>query len=120
MTSKEKVLVGVARSLVLGEPRLMRSKHVAFVLLRGKVIAIGRNKHTCDPHRRLSIHAEIDAIRKTNLKDAYKFSLLVVRIKKSGELAMSKPCTSCQKFLSQVGVTRIRYSMEGDIIEGIL
>lgn len=74
-----------------------------------------------------SIHAEVDAIDK--IRDIGKFRkifILVVRITKSGEITISKPCKSCIEKMNSFNcknykISRIYYSnKEGDIVKSSL
>ncbi len=88
---------------------MSRGKHGACVVLRGKVIAVGHNRKFIngpDKRRVLSLHAEMDAMRKCSPKDLRKAQLYVVR-KNFGN---SKPCKACQKAINRFGVTKIFYS----------
>jgi len=56
-----------------------------------------------------SIHAEVDAIirARTNLKGA---SIVVVRIDRSNNLRLSKPCEYCEAYIRHVGIRNVFYS----------
>ena len=54
-----------------------------------------------------SIHAEVDAILKAR-KDLKGSSLVIIRINKSGEFRLSKPCSKCLMYIESVGIVQIR------------
>ena len=71
-----------------------------------------------------SIHAEADCINKIPTKDGkiQKVSLLVIRVNKSGEYTMSKPCMHCiEKMNSIIGknykISSVYYSNKQGEIE---
>lgn len=75
---------------------LMRSKHAAVVLdKKGNAICYAYNS----PGK----HAEVEAMRK--YERAYRprgwkaHSIVVIRINKSGDFVLSKPCHNCTNFL---------------------
>lgn len=74
----------------------------------GKVIGVGTNifhkTHTQSRSRFRRLHAEEALARRVDLRGAI---VLVVRILKSGELAISKPCPICEEALT--GAKRVYY-----------
>ena len=88
-----------------------------------KYVAMGYN--LCNNKKKNSMHAEVDAIRnfiKKNknykyLFNNYDFTLIVIRVNKSKQMIMSKPCEHCYKILKRFNITNIKYSDEkGEII----
>lgn len=104
--------------------------HFAFLFERNKMISIGQNNMTqisakafrfgnmfnVSKMKEFSyIHAEIDAISKLWAKKyiSGREKLVVIRIGNSGKLFNSKPCDSCSKILSCLGLNKIWYSVNG-------
>lgn len=58
------------------------------------------------------MHAEIAAINNTTAKYRKDGVLFVGRVNKDDELAMAKPCQSCETILKKLGIKRIWYSSE--------
>jgi len=58
-----------------------------------------------------SVHAEVDAIIKARM-DLKGCSMLVVRINKSGQLRLSKPCINCMKYIEYAGIKNIFYTID--------
>ncbi len=58
-----------------------------------------------------SVHAEVDAIikAKTNLKNT---SLLVIRVNRTGQFLLSKPCSNCMGYINYVGIKHVFYSID--------
>ena len=86
-------------------------KHGAVIVRSGKVLSSGHNKVTtrCPSHM-YSIHAEMAAIKQSNVKNNLDMShLYVVRVNKCG-LAESKPCAKCQQYMRIHGIKRVFYS----------
>lgn len=83
----------------------------AVVVHKNKVVGKGFNIafSTGEP-RNKGIHAEIAAINNTTAKFRNNSIVVVVRLNKSDELAISKPCDSCEKVMRKLGVKQVWYS----------
>ena len=104
-----------------------RTKHFTYILERNKIISFGWNQafktHPMAKKygmRFLCIHSELHAI--TNfpyrINTIGNYDLVNVRIRKTGEVCISKPCIFCQKLISDLGITTIFYSTnEGQFIK---
>lgn len=96
----------------------MRASHVAFLIKSGKIEKIGVNKRRTHPEiskhpyheGHVGIHAELDCILKINKEDLSDYEILVLRVDKNNNLAMSKPCSGCQSLLNQFNIKEIWYS----------
>jgi deoxycytidylate deaminase len=96
----------------------MRASHVAFLIKSGKIEKIGVNKRRTHPEiskhpyheGHVGIHAELDCILKINKEDLSDYEMLVLRVDKNNNLAMSKPCSGCQSLLNQFNIKEIWYS----------
>ena len=80
---------------------------------KGKIVS-GENKPTnwCE---HLSIHAEMDAMKKLR-NNKKKLNLLVVRFSNSGKLCQSKPCHHCIEKLKTLNLKKVYYSQEDESI----
>lgn len=116
MTRLEKKLIEHARLLV---PNLhWRCRHVSFVVIRNRIIALGVNSYNKTSPlakkfgaRDAYIHSELGAIVNAGRGiDLSKTTVYNVRIDLSGQLRMSKPCESCQKLLCAFNVRRCFYT----------
>jgi deoxycytidylate deaminase len=60
------------------------------------------------------IHAEIDTLLPLIKRrvDLSKATIYVYRQHKNGDLAMARPCTSCQKVIRQCGITKVFYTTD--------
>ena len=98
----------------------------AVIFKNNRIISFGYNsKRFCGkihPKYRSqydSLHAEQDAI--LNVKDWSKLSsssILVIRITRSGNISMAKPCDMCMSMIQHVGLKEIYYSNhDGEIIK---
>lgn len=98
---------------------LYKSNHGAIVIFRGKIVGRGYNK-TCIEKKygvsKWSIHAEVDAIqdalRKITLENLKKSILLVVRLRKEGDISLSAPCSDCTKYIQRFKINTCYYSNE--------
>ena len=80
---------------------------------KGKIIS-GENKPVswC---QHLSIHAEMDAMKKIR-NNKKKLNLLVVRFSQTGKLCESKPCHHCIQKLKSLKLDKVFYSREDESI----
>lgn len=81
----------------------------------GDIIGLGFNQlktHPKSPHPWHSIHAEFAAaLEALNRKDSLKgYYCFVYRENVSGKIGMAKPCTSCMKFLFELGIEKVFYT----------
>ncbi|MBC8427587.1 MAG: hypothetical protein H8D97_01710 [Proteobacteria bacterium] len=61
-----------------------------------------------------SLHAEVDAILNTK-ENLHNMQMLVIRIDKSGGFRLAKPCEEhCMKYIENVGLKRVYYSIDND------
>lgn len=99
---------------------------VGAALIRKKtVLGRGRNSRKTSPGSRArynGIHAEYQCVRKfSGFADKEPFigraTMFVARITKSGSsLAMAKPCIACQSVMSRLGIKRVYYTINNDLI----
>lgn len=90
-------------------------KHGAVLVRKNNVIGLGFNQiktHTKSPNEFRMIHAEFSAILNSGLEDFSSCELYVVRKRKNGELANSKPCNSCRKMIISLGIKVVYYSTD--------
>lgn len=58
-----------------------------------------------------SLHAEQDAVLNA-FTDLKGLEMLVVRIGKSGDFRLAKPCEHCMKYLNKIGLKRVYYTID--------
>ena len=98
---------------------LYKANHGALVIYRGKIVGRGFNK-MCLEHKnkvnRWSIHAEVDAIqdalRKITRENLKKSIVLVVRLRREGDISLSAPCQDCANYIQRCGIRTCYYSDE--------
>jgi len=103
--------------------------HGAVLVKGGKIINCSHNSvnfnkfaahyvHLNDGRKKIhaSLHAEIGCILGLPRKVTHKADVYVVRVRHTGELAMSKPCAMCEQVLRHVGVKRVFFSDDSGII----
>lgn len=95
----------------------LRSKYKwplgAVVVSRGKIVGRGYNRVYSTGTTLDGIHAEINALQNTLAWYRKGSTVYVCRMKKSGELALAKPCEKCQHVMKKMGVSRAWYTNEG-------
>jgi deoxycytidylate deaminase len=94
------------------------SKHRvgAVIIDKNRVISTGFNDQSkthpmvraIDPFK--TLHAEIHALIRSGEYELRGATVIVYRELKTGEMAMARPCSICQKLLKERGVTRMIYS----------
>ena len=82
----------------------MAQKHGAVIVKNNKIIATGYNRYIEQEKacRRISMHAEKDALTNCNQSDLKGAVLYIVRMNPEGELLMSKPCKSCTNYINRL------------------
>lgn len=107
----------------------------AVIFYKNKIVSEGCNQKKNNPlQRRYNIyrapedfdtdlycgsHAEINALRNLpfNLDiDPSKLSILVFRKTKDNNLAMARPCKSCERALKEFGIKNVYYTNTGRIV----
>jgi len=90
-------------------------------VVAGTVLAMGFNKSDTPPvhfgyNNRVpepKTHSELDAYRRLRKRVAIakcNWSLVNVRINRSGEMKLAKPCHVCQEWLTAVGCSEVVYT----------
>lgn len=95
---------------------------------KGKVLGTGTNNynksHPLMQHfavkagesdEKIYQHAELNAVLQSGRKDIH--SILVQRFHDNGDMAIAKPCPTCQAMLKGFGVRFVRYTSEEGIKE---
>lgn len=135
--NKFKRLEEISRSLV-DYNSSKRCHHFSFILHKNKIISIGNNSKKTHPlnlkNRKTSLRtgedfsdqkhicSEFSAINKlknmTNI-DTKKCVLVNLRYNRNGEIALSKPCMSCDNLLKYFSFKKVIWTNnEGDYICG--
>lgn len=108
-----------------------RQHHLgAIAVYRGNVLAIGCNSRKTSPIQKHynknrsfnveasyatnSIHAEIACLTKIRYLDIdfSRVSLFIYREHKNGKKALAKPCPACTKFIKDMGIKNVYYTIE--------
>lgn len=76
-------------------------RHVAIVLRGGSLISIASN---------VSRHAEVAALSKLFPSKRVGTTVISLRIRKDGSLAMARPCKHCMAFIRESGVKKVYWS----------
>lgn len=113
-----------------------RHKIGCAIIYKGRVISSGHNSNKTNPLQRrynrlrfsddtpAKLHAETAALLpllKNKDIDLSKVKVYLYRQHADGSLAMSRPCPSCMKLLSDNGIKEIRYTTEnGYAVEEII
>lgn len=116
--------IGILKEAIAQCEKSLHKQRVGAVIFKGsRIISTGfndkRNSERLPNQFRKyidSLCAEKRAIlnARRNLKGC---SMLVVRIRKNGELALAKPCKSCQGFIDHVGIRKVYFSNnKGEIV----
>lgn len=101
----------------------LQYKHSACLIHRNKMISIGLNKYIkmSKIDYKTSVHAEIDAILQSDIKEIKGLDIIIIRVKKlaNGELVLknSRPCNNCIDKMKTYGIRKVYYSNDnGDIV----
>ena len=102
-----------------------KSKTVAFLICRGKIVSIGINSDKTSPMQKLyrvktelgnienfidKEHAEINCLRKLDCEiNMKKCAIVVISKRFDGTFRMSKPCDTCMTAIRDYEVKKIYY-----------
>ena len=92
----------------------------AAVVYKKRIVSTGVNRMKSHPimlgsgYRtgQFLLHAEADAIVRSGLKDFSDYDLYVVRILKSEEFALAKPCTGCNELVNTLNFKNVFYTTD--------
>ena len=96
-----------------------RCSHMAFLIRCGKIVHIGTNsckshpetlKYDYKDHQKVGIHAELAVCMKSGKDNLKDYTMIVLRVDRTGKLANSKPCCGCQSVIQQFDVGEVWYS----------
>lgn len=103
-----------------------RFKHFTYIVDGNKILSIGYNNawktHTIAnkyKHRFNCIHSEVSALIRFQYPEEYlsRCKIINVRINKSGDICMAKPCNHCLPILTNVGFKEIWFTNNSQIFE---
>ena len=108
------------RTIYCASKSKCRQKHAALVEKSGRVINWAINKYYNDPamfsselltreRAMISVHAEINAIRRVNPEVLSGATVYVARVGSSGAV-LSRPCGRCEEALIKAGVRKVIYT----------
>ena len=125
MTTKWEKLIKISRNNM--ELPIGGQLHFSFILKKKKIISFGyNNAWKSNPyalkygHRFLAIHSELMAIKNFpyRISDLVDFTFVNVRLRKNGEIALSKPCECCQRMLIAFNINEVYYTTNnGDFVK---
>ena len=99
--------------------------HFSFIVVDNKIIERGFNRSTNPPihygyPERSKLHSEIQAwIHARGLINGSKFEILNVRLNRTCQIRISKPCVYCFDLLSALGCKAFYYTTNEGTIECI-
>lgn len=86
----------------------------AVVVYKNKLVGWGYNKVCCSGSLHYDgRHAEIEALRDSTARFRKGSTVYVCRINKGGNIALAKPCYSCEIKMRKIGVKYVWYSVCG-------
>lgn len=103
MTNAQLLQLALARAQARATTRHFLVGAVA--IRRDGAIVTARNDAA--PHPAPSAHAEARLLRKTGRSPII---VLVVRVTRDGEMALARPCESCQRKLRAIGALNVYYT----------
>lgn len=120
-SAKDLDLLGRARTVSLTSSH--RFRHGAVLVAHGKVQSVGINYTRNNPRNvqfrsDSSTHAEVAALNAIR-GETKGMTMFVVRSRKNGETAQSRPCNNCQKAIIKAGVKRVVYTTDQVLVYGV-
>jgi deoxycytidylate deaminase len=93
----------------MGSVIIHRSKVISFGINKIKTHPLQKNPHTGNHG---FIHAELDAIIKSQSRTLNNHQIYTARLLKNNSLGNAKPCKSCREILLSYGIHIVNYSLE--------
>jgi tRNA(Arg) A34 adenosine deaminase TadA len=125
MSNKTKRYLSVAKRVAQqGDHR--SPNHGAVLVKGGNIISTAHNKWSYSSFGKRfrerdkgisTLHAELAVVLNLDRAATQGTDIYVVRVGKTGEFKMSKPCTMCETALKHVGIKRIYYTTNNGTIE---
>jgi|APGre2960657468_1045069.scaffolds.fasta_scaffold01539_8 deoxycytidylate deaminase len=112
----------VERAMQEAMKSTMDQKLGSVVVYGNEIISIGYNKHCNTMEHLWSYHAEVSALmplRKLPKRQLKECEMYVVRIGPPSSLCsvrMSKPCDRCAKIINEMGIRRVFYTTNDEIM----
>ena len=113
---KECLRIALRRNTVELHSEYGRYHHFSFIVQNNTIIEYGtnhgnKNQYSRFYYDRSKVHAEACAYKKAKgLLSNEPFEIVNIRLSKSGDLRLSKPCICCVNFLTVVGATSVWFS----------
>ena len=106
-TASNSTTARINKAIALASVSDMRQKHGAVLVNGGRVISFGINtlrnsvqQHTHVPYDAISSHAEVACLSGLTFASTKGGKLYVARISYGGNIANSKPCAACFRYIS--------------------
>lgn len=120
---------------IIESPYPYRTKTVAFIIYKNKIISYGVNssktdvfQHYCRRNANLendadfiydTLHAEVDAIKKVRtFHYLNRCEIVVISKKKDKTFRLAKPCPICSNTIKTYGIKKVYYSTDDNKIIG--
>lgn len=110
-----------ARAYLGNHPEFYNYIHFTYVIQYRQILEWGVNKPGTPPtyfgyKSSAKIHSELAAFRKARgiLSANKSFQIINVRLSRSGDTKLSRPCEICANWLQAVGCNQMWYSLPGD------
>lgn len=114
----------IARDKLDAHPQFMAFPHFSFIVQNNRLLGWATNaSHTPpihfgyhdhpDKNYRPKLHAELRVYHKVRgILEPGDFEMVNIRLNKTGELRLSKPCNKCFCLISRFGCSKFYYSSE--------
>ena len=107
--------MNVKKYIPLLKQQIKKARYVfslgAIIIKDGEIVGAGYNRvYSARGESKTTDHAEILALKKTPRSLRDRSDIIVMRIKKNGQIGMAKPCSKCEKALRKAGINRVYYS----------
>lgn len=100
--------------------------HFSFIMKKKKIVSFGYNNAWKTDrlaakfgHRFNCLHSELMAIKNFpyHISELSEFTFVNIRLRKNGEIALSKPCECCERMLDAFRVSEVYYTTNnGDFV----
>ena len=102
----------------------LRYNHCAFIISKDKILAKEVNQKKTHPliikygyKMNAHLHAELAVVIKHGITNCHNSTLVVVRVRSNGDLALSKPCDCCSRMIFEIGFRSVYFSTDDGTLE---
>jgi len=122
MNKREHKIHNLLKTLAQSGESAGNQQLAAAVVYNGNIVAFGQNSYKTHPFQKrfakneesVYLHAETlaiyNALKKLTLEELAKSTLYILRLKKTGETGLAKPCPGCARCINTFNIKKVYYT----------